>query len=65
MKPEDIGAFRKSSYSAQTGECVEVAPLSTGGHAIRDSKNPAGPHLLFTADAFSVFTDALKGDDRN
>ncbi|MFB6556426.1 DUF397 domain-containing protein, partial [Streptomyces sp. NPDC056405] len=52
MKPEDIGAFRKSSYSAQTGECVEVAPISTGGHAIRDSKNPAGPHLAFPADAW-------------
>ena len=61
MKPEVIGAFRKSSYSAQSGNCVEIAPTPTGGHAIRDSKNPAGPHLTFTADAWGVFTQALKG----
>ncbi|WP_411120794.1 DUF397 domain-containing protein [Streptomyces sp. x-19] len=65
MKTQSAGAFRKSSYSAQSGDCVEVAPISTGGRAIRDSKNPAGPHLLFPADAWSAFTDALKGDDRS
>ncbi|MCE4943152.1 DUF397 domain-containing protein [Streptomyces albulus] len=64
MKPEVIGVFRKSSYSNQDGACVEIA-TTTGGHAIRDSKNPAGPQLLFPADAWSAFTDALKGDDRN
>ncbi|WP_438486284.1 DUF397 domain-containing protein [Streptomyces sp. S186] len=61
MKPELIGTFRKSSYSAQSGNCVEVAATSTGGHAIRDSKNPTGPHLTFTADAWGAFTQALKG----
>ncbi|AKA05635.1 hypothetical protein SAZ_26800 [Streptomyces noursei ZPM] len=65
MMPQSTGVFRKSSYSTQEGNCVEVAPISTGGHAIRDSKNPAGPHLAFPADAWSAFTDALKGDDRN
>ncbi|MFF0623178.1 DUF397 domain-containing protein [Streptomyces sp. NPDC004296] len=64
MKPEEIGAFRKSPYSAQSGDCVEVAPTVTGGHAIRDSKNPTGPRLVFPADAWSAFTDALKGGDR-
>ncbi|MYT33276.1 DUF397 domain-containing protein [Streptomyces sp. MspMP-M5] len=63
MKPQAIGAFRKSSYSAQSGDCVEVAPTSTGGHAVRDSKNPAGPHLTFTANAWSAFTEALKDGD--
>ncbi|MEW1659516.1 DUF397 domain-containing protein [Streptomyces sp. NPDC093707] len=64
MKPEAIGAFRKSSYSTQEGACVEVAPTSTGGHAVRDSKNPTGPHLTFTPHAWRAFATALKSDDR-
>ncbi|GAA2664412.1 DUF397 domain-containing protein [Streptomyces lunalinharesii] len=65
MKPEEIGAFRKSSYSAQSGDCVEIAPTLTGGHAIRDSKDPAGPHLVFPAGAWSAFTDALKDGEHS
>ncbi|MER6049433.1 DUF397 domain-containing protein [Streptomyces sp. BHT-5-2] len=61
MKPELIGTYRKSSYSTQDGNCVEIASISTGGRAIRDSKNPAGPHLAFTADAWGAFTQSLKG----
>jgi hypothetical protein len=49
----------KSSYSAQQGECVEVAELPGGSRAVRDSKDP-GPVLTFTADAWRRFTDQLK-----
>jgi len=42
--------WRKSSYSSdQGGNCVEVADLNGGGRAVRDSKNPTGPALTFTA----------------
>ncbi|WP_405743246.1 DUF397 domain-containing protein [Streptomyces sp. NBC_01525] len=63
MKPEIISAFRKSSYSNQEGNCVEVARTSTGGHAIRDSKRPAGPRLTFNGAAWGSFVRILKGDD--
>nr|WP_200305835.1 DUF397 domain-containing protein [Streptomyces adelaidensis] len=43
--PEFIGPFIKSSYSGGQGDCVEVAATTTGGRAIRDSKNPHGPLL--------------------
>ncbi|MFC4032119.1 DUF397 domain-containing protein [Streptomyces polygonati] len=44
----------KSSYSNGQGECVEVA--ITGDHvAMRDSKDPDGPALVFTAAAWSTF----------
>lgn len=49
--------WRKSSYSNGNGQCVEVAFLDQGGVAVRDSKDPNGPALLFTAaewDAFSA-----------
>ncbi|MFF6782745.1 DUF397 domain-containing protein [Streptomyces sp. NPDC012510] len=51
--------WRKSSHSGdQSGDCVEVAePLSLSSPtiAVRDSKNPAGPHLTLGPAAFSAF----------
>jgi Domain of unknown function (DUF397). len=47
--------WRKSSYSGDTGSCVEVARLTGGRVAIRDSKNPTGPVLLFGAIAWTHF----------
>ncbi|MGY4910805.1 DUF397 domain-containing protein [Micromonospora aurantiaca (nom. illeg.)] len=40
--------WRKSTRS-QTSNCVEVAPLGSGPAtvALRDSKDPSGPVLLF------------------
>ncbi len=35
--------WRKSSYSSNEGECVEVASLPDGARAVRDSKDPNGP----------------------
>lgn len=46
----------KSSYSDnQGGNCVEGARLADGVMAVRDSKDPHGPALLFTADAWRAF----------
>ena len=51
--------WQKSSYSTQQGNCVEVAPVREGT-AVRDSKNPAGPVLRFSSDAWSAFVSAVK-----
>ncbi|QYX78463.1 DUF397 domain-containing protein [Streptomyces akebiae] len=61
MTPEFIGPFRKSSYSTSQGECVEVAPISTGGRAIRDSKNPHGPLLHISPAGWRAFLGAVAG----
>ncbi|MEU6801315.1 DUF397 domain-containing protein [Streptomyces neyagawaensis] len=61
MTSEFIGPFRKSSYSGGQGDCVEVAALSTGGRAVRDSKDPRGPHLHLPPDGWSAFLDGVKG----
>lgn len=45
--------WRKSSYSNNL-ECVEVA-LSPNTTAIRDSKDPHGPHLSVTAQQWQHF----------
>ncbi len=31
-----------------------------GGHALRDSKNPDGPKLIFTPDEWRAFTERVK-----
>ncbi len=50
----------KSSYSGgDQANCVEVAALSSGGHAVRDSKNPGGAVLLLTADQWAGLVKAL------
>ncbi|MFF7388382.1 DUF397 domain-containing protein [Streptomyces scabiei] len=61
MTPEFIGPFRKSSYSTSQGECVEVAPISTGGRVIRDSKNPHGPLLHISPTGWHAFLRAFCG----
>ncbi|MEV7908221.1 DUF397 domain-containing protein, partial [Streptomyces anulatus] len=43
-----IASWRKSSLSGGNGgQCVEVAANLPGTVAVRDSKNPTGPKLLF------------------
>jgi uncharacterized protein DUF397 len=48
--------WRKSSYSAGNGECVEVSNLG----AVRDSKNPSGPVLVFDQAALAAFVTKIK-----
>ncbi|MEV0034659.1 DUF397 domain-containing protein [Streptomyces sp. NPDC050804] len=52
-----------SSYSNNGGNCVEVAAnlaTSRGVVPVRDSKNPNGPVLDITANAFTSFVEAAK-----
>ncbi|NEA58888.1 DUF397 domain-containing protein [Streptomyces sp. SID13666] len=50
----------KSSYSNDHGgDCVEAARLPDGSMAVRDSKDPHGPALVFTADAWRSFAAAV------
>jgi hypothetical protein len=40
--------WRKSRRSGATGNCVEIAALPNGGAAVRNSRHPHGPALVYT-----------------
>jgi hypothetical protein len=52
--------WRKSSFSSQSGNCVEVATNMPGIIAVRDSKNPDGPILTFSRDEWACFITHLQ-----
>lgn len=53
----------RSSYSTGANNCVETALPRTGPGAgllaVRDSKDPAGPALLFSPGSWAEFTAAF------
>ncbi|MBF6414618.1 DUF397 domain-containing protein [Nocardia cyriacigeorgica] len=50
----------KSSRSAPSKDCVEVAFLGSAGVGVRDSKHPTGPNLVFTPAEWDDFTAAVR-----
>jgi hypothetical protein len=52
--------WRTSSYSGSGNQCVEVAALTGEHRAVRDSKDPHGPALMFTPDEWRGFVETLK-----
>lgn len=56
--------WRKASASSdQGGNCVEVADLPGGGQAVRDSKDPDGPMLRFTAAEWAAFSSGVRAGE--
>jgi Domain of unknown function (DUF397) len=51
-------AWRKSSYSGYTNECIEVA--GGGGIWVRDSKNPGGTKLSFAQEQWDAFLSEVR-----
>lgn len=66
------GGWRKSPYSNNGGNCVEIAVLGRDQvpaaykaeadrlFVMRDSKNPAGPRLYFTPGEWDAFARGMK-----
>ena len=54
-------AFRKSSYSANANDCVEVADLPDGA-AVRDTQNRDAGHLGFAGSEWAAALGAIRTD---
>jgi hypothetical protein len=55
MSEQSTIAWRKSSYSASNGDCVEIGWPAPAGVAVRDSKQTAGPTLAFPTPTWRTF----------
>lgn len=61
-RPEGL-PWRKSQRSNPSGNCVELAPLPTGEIALRNSRFPCGPVLIYTKDEIEAFLGGVKDGD--
>jgi hypothetical protein len=60
----DRAEWRKSSYSGDNGgNCVEIAQNLPGAVAVRDSKDPEGPKLVFTPDEWRAFAAGVRAGE--
>ena len=52
----------EASPSCGSGNCLEIMSQIDGSVLIRDSKDPNGPWLQFTAAEYAAHTDGIKAD---
>ncbi|NVI88566.1 DUF397 domain-containing protein [Actinomadura sp. BRA 177] len=59
----EVASWKVSSHSGNGGvDCVEVGACDCCGTAVRDSKDPGGPKLAFSAASWRAFhADVLTG----
>jgi len=53
-------AWRKSRHSNSQGTCVEFASLPGGGIALRNSRHPDSPALIYTRAEVEAFIRGAK-----
>ena len=54
--------WHKAQRSTYDGQCVEIASAA-GNIAMRDSKDPDGPVLVYTPAEFSAFLDGARNGE--
>jgi len=59
-----LGAiWRKSRRSNSQGDCVELAGLPGGMIAVRNSRHPGGPALIYTRAEIDAFISGARDGD--
>jgi hypothetical protein len=57
------GTWRKATASNASGSCVEVAVLPGGDVAVRNSRYPSGPALVYTRAEIAAFLDGARNGE--
>lgn len=55
--------WQKAELSNSQGQCVEVAGLADGQVAIRNSRDPKGPALVYTKVELAAFLHGAKNGE--
>jgi hypothetical protein len=55
--------WQKSQRSNSQGNCVELAQLPTGETALRNSRYPGGPVLIFTRAEIDALIEGMKNGE--
>jgi hypothetical protein len=55
--------WRKSQASNPSGSCVQVAELADGAIAMRNSRYPSGPALIYTRAEIAAFLAGVKNGE--
>ena len=55
--------WRKSTASNPNGDCVELAVLPSGEVAVRNSRAPRGPALIYTPAEIAAFVRGAKAGE--
>ncbi|WP_228816640.1 DUF397 domain-containing protein [Nocardia transvalensis] len=61
-RPSDL-AWRKSTFSNPSGNCVELADLANGLVAMRNSRDPEGAVLVYTRPEIDAFLRGAKSGE--
>jgi len=58
-------AWRNGKISNPSGNCIEVAELPGGAMAVRNSRHPAGPALIYPQAEITAFLTGVKNGERD
>jgi hypothetical protein len=56
-------AWKKATFSNPTGNCVELARLPDGKIAVRNSRHPSGPALVYERAEIDAFVRGAKAGE--
>ena len=61
--PSIASAWRKSTISNPSGNCVELAVRTDGAVLVRNSRAPGGPHLSYTRAEIAAFVQGVRAGE--